>query len=507
LTTDQVVALSTAQVASLTTQQIVALSTRQVGTLETRDIAALSTSQVAALTTDQFRALTTAQVSSLGTSQVASLETQDLASLSTAQVAAIPTAGIAALRTDEVVALTTAQVAALGTAQIRALSTAGMAALETQDLKMLGSAQLVALTSAQILSLTTDQLCALSTAQLSALSASSASASLSTGQLAAIRSATPLVLDLNGDGVRTLALSKGVQFDLLATGQPVQTGWVSSADGLLAMDRNGDGMINDGGELFGSSTRLADGARASDGYAALGALDSNGDGVISPNDRAFADLRVWVDANSDGVSAASEIRSLAELGIAQIGLAPVAGLGLDHGNLLGLTSSYQTTDGKTHDAADVWFAVGEVPTDAAHASSLSETDETGERGGLDSRVSSLKDAITGFDRDGFEASDALPGGKLARLPQGLQALGQPPLSVSQMVAVLHQYDNDGGLAMPPHPLGYAAPPALGRPRPHRRVAARAVRAAGGGRLSSRRSAAVFECLVVVGSLWWARGGV
>ena len=434
--------------------------------LNTAQLSGFTTDNLNALTTEQFRALTTAQLSSLSTSQIAALETQDVASLSTAQVMAITTAGIGALRTDEVVALTTAQVAALTTAQIRALSTAGMAALEPQDLKMLGSAQLVALTSAQILSLTSDQLCDLSTAQLSALTTSSAGASLSTGQLAAIRSATPLVLDLNGDGVRTLALSKGVQFDLLATGQPVQTGWVSSADGLLAMDRNGDGVINDGGELFGSSTRLADGARASDGYVALGALDSNGDGVISPSDRAFADLRVWVDANSDGVSAASEIRSLAELGIAQIGLAPVAGLGLDHGNLLGLTSSYQTTDGKTHDAADVWFAVGEVPTDAAHASSLSETDETGERAGLDTRVSSLKDAITDFDRDGFEAPQALPGAKLARLPQGPQALGQPPLSVSQMVAVLHQFDNDGGLAMPPHPLGYAAPAALGRPRPH-----------------------------------------
>lgn len=153
----------------------------------------------------------------------------------------------------------------------------------------------------------------------------------------------------------TQSASVGVKFDLFADGTKVNTGWVSGSDGLLVLDRNHDGQINDGSELFGSSTILANGTKATDGYAALRELDTNHDGVVNHDDAAFADLRVWVDSNSDGISSTSELKTLDDLGIKQLNLQVSADISKDHGNLIGLTSTYETTDGATHAAADVWF--------------------------------------------------------------------------------------------------------------------------------------------------------
>jgi hypothetical protein len=169
--------------------------------------------------------------------------------------------------------------------------------------------------------------------------------------------ASPLILDLNGDGVQTLSNTAGVKFDVFADGSSVNTGWVSSSDGLLVLDRNHDGSISDGSELFGTATQLANGSKAPNGYAALRESDSNGDGIISSQDSIYADLRVWVDANSDGISQAGELKTLASAGVASIGLQEQVNLSKDNGNLIGLTSTYQTTDGSTRAAADVWFVV------------------------------------------------------------------------------------------------------------------------------------------------------
>jgi len=162
-------------------------------------------------------------------------------------------------------------------------------------------------------------------------------------------------------------MSDGVKFDLLATGQPVQTGWVAPSDGLLVRDLNADGTINDGRELFGNATVLADGSTATDGYQALAELDSNHDGVISSADAAYSQLGVWVDANSDGISETGEVQSLAALGITEISVTAQVTTTQDHGNTIGLTSSYQTADGVSHLAGDVWFAA----QDAASYSALS----------------------------------------------------------------------------------------------------------------------------------------
>ena len=168
---------------------------------------------------------------------------------------------------------------------------------------------------------------------------------------------TPLVLDLNGDGVQTTSLNEGAQFDLLNTGSKVNMGWVSKQDGLLAMDLNGDGVINSGAELFGDHTVLADGSLAQNGWEALKAQDSNHDGMIDAQDANFNQLRVWVDANGNGTTDAGELHTLADKHIASINLNHDASSVGQNGNLVQMASSFTTTDGATHDIADVGFKV------------------------------------------------------------------------------------------------------------------------------------------------------
>ncbi|QQR69456.1 MAG: transglycosylase SLT domain-containing protein [Alphaproteobacteria bacterium] len=124
---------------------------------------------------------------------------------------------------------------------------------------------------------------------------------------------SPLVLDLDGDGVE-LTGPNGVYWDIDKDGFREASAWVKSDDGLLARDVNGNGVIDDHGELFGDKTGQAD------GFLALATLDSNKDGKISAADAQFANLKVWRDLNQDGVSQAAELKTLAETGIASINL-------------------------------------------------------------------------------------------------------------------------------------------------------------------------------------------
>ena len=95
------------------------------------------------------------------------------------------------------------------------------------------------------------------------------------------------------------------------------TGWIGKGDGFLVIDRNSDGLINDVSELsFG-----AENPNAASDLEALAALDNNGDKVIDAKDARFGELKIWVDADLDGVTDAGELKTLAELGIKSIGLA------------------------------------------------------------------------------------------------------------------------------------------------------------------------------------------
>ena len=132
----------------------------------------------------------------------------------------------------------------------------------------------------------------------------------------------PLVFDLGGDGITTVSLEESnAFFDLDNNGFAEKTSWVSAKEGLLAYDKNGDGIINGGNELFGDRTLMKDGKTlASSGFAALAEYDDNKDGKIDGNDVIYTLLRIWQDADGDGIASAGELRRLIDLGIVSIGL-------------------------------------------------------------------------------------------------------------------------------------------------------------------------------------------
>ena len=111
---------------------------------------------------------------------------------------------------------------------------------------------------------------------------------------------SPLILDLDGDGIEADAIT---YFDHEGDGWAELSRWADEDDGTLVWDRNNDGVINDGSELFGDNTVLANGRKAAHGFAALADLDDNGDGVIDASDTAWTELRVmrWTDDNDNGM--------------------------------------------------------------------------------------------------------------------------------------------------------------------------------------------------------------
>ena len=371
MSTNQFNALTTSQIQALTTSQIDALTSEQLNAMETQDLVVLTTAQVRAIAVDDLAAMSTNQFNALTTSQIQALTTSQIDMLTTEQLNAMETQDVAALTTAQVPVITAAELAGMGTGQIAAFSTAAIGALTTDQIMNMTTDQLIALTTAQVKAistecmavLTTDQLNAMETGDLAVLSDTQVSAIASTVGLDAPHLnalsdlATPLVLDLNGDGVRTVGIDAGIRFDLEAAGKATQVGWISPHDGFLALDRNHDGTINSGSELFGSATQLSDGRTARNGFEALRDLDSNRDGVIDARDQMFNDLTVWQDANQDGLTQQGELHSLNSLGIESFSLAAKDVSVLDHGNWIGLDSSYTQTDGSVHELADVWLQI------------------------------------------------------------------------------------------------------------------------------------------------------
>jgi hypothetical protein len=171
----------------------------------------------------------------------------------------------------------------------------------------------------------------------------------------------PIVLDLGSNGWDFTSAAEGVSFDIDADGHSDPIAWTAAgaADGFLIWDRNGNGSVDDGRELFGDATPQAESATPN-GFAALAAFDlaqfgGNGDGVISSLDGIFAALQVWVDADHDGVSSAGELSSLASHGVVSIDLDVKESRRKDrHGNELRYRARVQR-DGGTSDAIDVFF--------------------------------------------------------------------------------------------------------------------------------------------------------
>lgn len=130
----------------------------------------------------------------------------------------------------------------------------------------------------------------------------------------------PLIIDLGKSGIELRSLEHGVNFDLDNNGFAEKTAWIGTEDGFLALDRNGNGNIDNGGELFGDQVIRKDGSKSESGFEALAELDDNSDGIIDNIDTVFSNLRVWIDANHNGKSESNELKTLNETGVVSISL-------------------------------------------------------------------------------------------------------------------------------------------------------------------------------------------
>lgn len=163
---------------------------------------------------------------------------------------------------------------------------------------------------------------------------------------ATVQQGDPIVLDLDGDGIELTTYQQGARFDLIGSGRAQQVAFVHGGDAFLALDRNGDGVINSGLELFGEQH----GAR--NGFEELRRFDDNGDGVIDRRDAVFDSLLLFRD-NGNGVTEPGELLSLAEAGIVSISLdyaevdKRAAG-----GNRIAQIASFARADGSRGVAAD-----------------------------------------------------------------------------------------------------------------------------------------------------------
>jgi hypothetical protein len=144
-----------------------------------------------------------------------------------------------------------------------------------------------------------------------------------------------------------------------------QLAWtsVSGNEAFLALDRNGNGQIDDGTELFGDSTEQPKDTGTPNGYLALSVYDSldrggNGDGIISTADSVYSELLLWLDRNRDGVSQPSELFSLEDEEIASIDLYYWESRARDeHGNWLRYWGAYHRLEGQQGFSVDVIFSV------------------------------------------------------------------------------------------------------------------------------------------------------
>jgi hypothetical protein len=142
---------------------------------------------------------------------------------------------------------------------------------------------------------------------------------------------SPILVDTTGSGFHLTSANDGAVFDFYGTGFPIKMSWTAatSGDAFLALDRNHNGKIDSGKELFGNITAqppCPDGKHGClNGYRALAVFDQpenggNDDGIIDSRDEVYSKLLLWIDANHDGISQPEELHTLPELGVYSISL-------------------------------------------------------------------------------------------------------------------------------------------------------------------------------------------
>ena len=135
--------------------------------------------------------------------------------------------------------------------------------------------------------------------------------------------ASPILINVNSMAFsdHLTDAAHGVRFDVTADGHAEQVAWTrpQSAVGFLVLDRNANGTIDDGSELFGNHTPRLDGTTATNGFEALRDLDGDANGRVDAQDPSFSALRLWFDRNHDGQSSVDELMTLSSVGVTSVG--------------------------------------------------------------------------------------------------------------------------------------------------------------------------------------------
>jgi hypothetical protein len=237
-------------------------------------------------------------------------------------------------------------------------------------------------------------------------------ASILTFRNARVGLLSTVIIDLDGDGAELRDRKKShAMFDMDGDGVVDDTGWAWRDDALLVIDRNGDGKITDASEL----SLLSEKPGARSGFDALSALDSNKDGKISTDDTRFGELKIWHDSNDNGVTDDGELKTLAEVGIASIGLTEH---GLDASakpgkNLMLGTASFTRADGRTGTVGDAVLAF----TPSSHTEVAPQPSALSFASQLDAMKAALAVAA-----DGASATIATTGTDDQRIAQMVQAM-------------------------------------------------------------------------------------